>query len=53
MTKKEFLEELDSMIDAEMNITNLQSDDFNEELLKTLWNVKAMAMDLDEKLGGE
>lgn len=46
MTKEEFLEELDSMIDAEMNITNLQSDNFNEDLLKTLWNIKAMAMEL-------
>ena len=54
MTQKEFLEELDSMIDAEMNITNLQSDEFNEDLLKTLWKVKAMAMELEyEELGGE
>jgi len=52
MTKKEFLEELDSLIDAEMNITNLQSDDFNPEVLHTLWHIKAMAMDLDEELEG-
>jgi len=52
MTKKEFLEELDSMIDEQMSIVNIQSDDFNEELLKTLWNVKAMAMELDEELEG-
>ena len=48
MTKENFLEELNAMIDAEMNITNLQSDDFNEDLLKTLWNIKEMALELDE-----
>ena len=47
MTKNEFLEELNSMIDDEMNITNLQSENFNEDVLKTLWNVKAMAEELE------
>lgn len=47
MTKEEFLEELDAMIDEEMNILNLQSEDFNEDLLKTLWNIKEMAMELE------
>lgn len=48
MTKNEFLEELDAMIDDEMSIINLQSDDFNEDLLKTLWKVKGMALELDD-----
>lgn len=48
MTKKEFLEELDSMIDEEFSIVNLQSDDFNEELLKTLWKIKEMALEIDD-----
>lgn len=48
MTKKEFLEELNSMIDAEMNITNLQSEDFSPEILYTLWKVKEMALELEE-----
>lgn len=47
MTKEELLDELNSMIDDEMNITNLQSDDFNEDLLKTLWNIKEMVMELE------
>lgn len=48
MTKEEFIDELDSLINDEMSIINLQSDDFNEELLKTLWNIKAMALELDD-----
>lgn len=48
MTKENFLEELNAMIDAEMNITNLQSEDFNPEVLHTLWKVKEMALDLDD-----
>lgn len=48
MTKKEFLEILDSMIDEEFNIVNMQSDDFNEDLLKTLWRIKSMALELDD-----
>ena len=48
MTKKEFINELDSLIDEEMSIINLQSDDFNEDVLKTLWNIKAMALELDD-----
>lgn len=48
MTKKNFIEELNSMIDTEMSIINLQSDDFNEDVLKTLWNIKAMALELDD-----
>lgn len=48
MSKEEFLEQLNSMIDAEMNITNLQSEDFNPEVLHTLWKVKEMALNLDD-----
>lgn len=48
MSKKEFLEELNSMIDEELNITNLQSDDFNPEVLHTLWKVKELALEIDE-----
>lgn len=47
MTKQELIEELNSMIADEMNITNLQSDDFNEDVLKTLWNIKEMVLELD------
>lgn len=47
MTKEEFIDELNSMIDDEMNITNLQSEYFNEDLLKTLWNIKKMAEELE------
>lgn len=47
MNKEELLNELNSMINDEMNITNLQSDDFNEDLLKTLWRIKEMVMELE------
>ena len=47
MNKEELLDELNSMIDDEMNIVNLQSDEFNEDLLKTLWNIKEMVMELE------
>lgn len=47
MKKEELLNELNSMIDDEMNITNLQSDDFNEDVLKTLWHIKEMVEDLE------
>lgn len=47
MKKEELLEELNAMIDEEVNITNLQSDDFNEDLLKTLWNIKDMVEQLE------
>lgn len=48
MAKEEFIDELDSLINDEMSIINLQSDDFNEDVLKTLWNIKAMALELDD-----
>lgn len=48
LKKKEFIEQLNSMIDDEMNITNLQSDDFNPEVLHTLWRVKEIALELDD-----
>ena len=47
MNKKELLDELNSMINDEMSIVNLQSDDFNEDLLKTLWRIKEMVMELE------
>lgn len=47
MTKEELLDELNSMINDEMSIVNLQSDDFNEDLLKTLWCIKEMVMELE------
>lgn len=47
MKKEELLDELNSMINDEMNITNLQSEDFNEDLLKTLWHIKEMVMELE------
>lgn len=47
MKKEELLEELNAMIDEEVNVTNLQSDDFNEELLKTLWKIKNMVEQLE------
>lgn len=48
MTKDEFIDELDSMIDEESNIRNLQSDDFNPSRLETLWEIKEMALELEE-----
>ena len=47
MNREELLNELNSMINDEMNIVNLQSDDFNEDLLKTLWHIKEMVMELE------
>ena len=47
MNKEELLNELNSMINDEMSIVNLQSDDFNEDLLKTLWRIKEMVMELE------
>ena len=47
MSKEEFIEELNAMIDDEMNIVNLQSENYNEDVLKTLWNIKAMAKELE------
>lgn len=47
MNKQELLDELNSMINDEMSIVNLQSDDFNEDLLKTLWRIKEMVMELE------
>lgn len=47
MNKEELLDELNSMINDEMSIVNLQSDDFNEDLLKTLWRIKEMVMELE------
>ena len=48
MTKTEFIDVLDSMIDSEINIVNLQSEQFNEDVLKTLWSIRAMALELEE-----
>lgn len=47
MTKEEFIEELNSLIDDEMNITVIQSEHFNEDLVKALWNIKKMAEELE------
>lgn len=47
MNKEELMNELNSMINDEMSIVNLQSDDFNEDLLKTLWRIKEMVMELE------
>lgn len=47
MKKEELLEELNAMINDEMEITNLQSENFNEDLLKMLWNIKDMVEQLE------
>lgn len=47
MTLKKFIEELNAMIDDEFSIVNMQSDDFNPEVLHTLWRIKALAMELE------
>lgn len=47
MTRKELLEEVEAMIDAESNITVIQSEHFNEDLVKTLWNIKNMILELE------
>lgn len=48
MTKEELLEELNSMINDEISIVNLQSDEYNEDILKTLWRIKSMVEELEE-----
>lgn len=48
MTRKELLEQIEEMIYDESNITVIQSEHFNEDLVKTLWNIKAMVKELDE-----
>lgn len=48
MTKQELIEELNSMISDEMSIVNLQSENFNEDVLKTLWNIKEMVLELED-----
>lgn len=47
MKKEELLDELNALINDEMSITNLQSDEFNEDLLKFLWNIREMVMELE------
>lgn len=48
MKKIELLDEIERMIDEESNITVIQSEHFNEDLVKALWNIKAMVKELDE-----
>ena len=40
MNKEQLFEEINSMIDEEINIRNLQDDDFNPDVLNTLWKIK-------------
>ena len=47
MTKEELLDEIEGRLDDEINIINLQSEHFNEDLLKTLWNIKKMVEELE------
>ena len=47
MTKEELLDEIERMIDEETNITVIQSEHFNEDLVKALWNIKAMVEELE------
>ena len=48
MTKKELLTQIDEMIEEETNIRVLQSEYFNEDLVKYLYNIKEMVLDLEE-----
>lgn len=47
MTKEELLDEIERMIDDESNITVIQSEHFNEDLVKALWHIKSMAVELE------
>ena len=47
MKKEEFIEELEAMIDDEINIRNLQSDEFNPDILTMLWEIKKMVNELE------
>lgn len=47
MTRKELLEQIEEMIYDESNITVIQSEHFNEDLVKTLWNIKNMILELE------
>ena len=48
MTKQELIEELNEMIADETNITVIQSEYFNEDLVKYLYNIKEMVEDLED-----
>ncbi len=47
MNKKELLEEIDSMIYDESSVMNLQSDDFNEDVLNTLRTIRELIKQLE------
>ena len=47
MKKEELLNEIDSMIDEEINIKNLQDDDFELDVLNTLWKVRDLIEQLE------
>ena len=47
MKKDELLNEIDSMIDEEINIKNLQDDDFEPSVLKTLWKIRDLIEQLE------
>lgn len=40
MNREELLEVLDAKIDEQINIRNLQEDDFNPEMLMLLWEIR-------------
>lgn len=47
MKKEELIEEINSMINDETNISVIQSEHFNEDLVRTLWNIKEMVLQLE------
>ena len=47
MKKDELLNEIDSMIDEEINIKNLQDDDFEPSVLNTLWKIRDLIEQLE------
>lgn len=43
MKKEEFLNEIDAMINDEIDIKNLQDDDYESDSLNLLWKIREMA----------
>lgn len=47
MNKEELLDEIDYLINDEIDIKNLQSDDFTPDRLETLWEVRKLIEQLE------
>ena len=47
MNKIELLKEIEQLIDNEINITNLQRDDYCPDRLETLWEIRKLVEQLE------